>query len=267
MLLYSWNVNGIRACWAKGQLAQLLAGPGDIFCLQEVKAQESQSPIDSLEINQYWSPAKTKKGYSGSLVLSRRAANHHFLDFLPEVAAKYPKLADKFGDSNQEGRLISLDYDNFYLVNVYSPNSKGDLSRLALRQEAWDPALADHCQILQKEKPVLLCGDLNVAHQAIDLARPKENEGKHGYTPQERQGLSNLLAKAQLVDSYRQLWPEKTDGYTWWSHWGQARQRNVGWRIDYWLVADQYKNQIKRAEIHREIEGSDHCPVSLEINV
>ena len=265
MWLYSWNVNGVRACWNKGQLEQFLKRQPEIVCLQEVKASQEQSPLPELGYHHYWSASLTRKGYSGTAILSRQPALSVSRDFPESISSKF-QLEDSFGDSNREGRLLTLEFDNFYLVNVYSPNSKGDLSRLGLRTSAWDPALASYCQdLLTTNKSLLVTGDLNVAHQPIDLARPEANHKNHGFTREERASFSNLLAVG-LVDSFRHLHPDKTQAYSWWSAWGQARQRNIGWRIDYWLVDQTSQNRISQATIEADVMGSDHCPIGLEID-
>ncbi|HRQ86603.1 MAG TPA: exodeoxyribonuclease III, partial [Candidatus Saccharibacteria bacterium] len=180
-----------------------------------------------------------------------------------DVAKRYD-LVDEYGDPSKEGRVISAEFENFWVVTVYTPNSKNDLSRLKLRHEKWDPAFLEHVRHLEKTKPVLFCGDLNVAHKEIDLANPKPNIGKHGFTYEEREGFENLLGTG-FIDTFRFLHPDKTEAYTWWTHWANARARNVGWRIDYWLASKTLKNNIKKAKIHADVMGSDHCPVSIEI--
>ena len=266
MWFYSWNVNGLRACWAKGDLANWLDRvQPDYLCLQEIKATPEQSPLGDLAgYHQTWWPSRTRKGYSGVLTLSRSAPTTIQRGFSEELARRYD-LVDRFGDINAEGRLLSLEFDRFWLLNTYVPNSKGDLSRLDSRQQ-WDAALRDHCQQLAASKPVLISGDFNVAHQEIDLARPAANVGHHGFTDQERQEFSQLLATG-LVDSFRQLHPDQTEAYTWWAAWGGARARNVGWRIDYWLVSQAMAPAIRSATIEAEIMGSDHCPVGLELEL
>lgn len=266
MRLYSWNVNGLRACWAKGDLAGWLKShQPDFLCLQEIKATQEQSPLEGLDnYHQIWFPSQTKKGYSGVLTLTQKQPKSIQRGFPDKIAGQH-QLVDEFGDLNAEGRLLGLDFDDFWLVNVYVPNSKGDLGRLKARQ-AWDLALGDYCQGLSASKPVLICGDFNVAHQKIDLARPKANVGKHGFTEQERQGFSNLLGTG-LIDSFRQLHPDQKEAYTWWTAWGGARAKNVGWRIDYWLVDQKLKPAIKSATIEAQVMGSDHCPVGLELKL
>ena len=266
MQFYSWNVNGLRACWAKGDLADWLKdSQPDFLCLQEIKATQEQSPIGNLDgYHQTWFPSQTQKGYSGVLTLSRQAPSKIQKGF-PDEVVKDHQLVDKFGDLNAEGRLLALDFNRFFLVNVYVPNSKGDLSRLKTRQ-AWDMALKDYCRQLTSQKPLLICGDFNVAHQEIDLARPKANVGKHGFTNEERQGFSSLLG-IDLIDSFRQLHPDQTEVYTWWTAWRDARAKNIGWRIDYWLVDQKLKGSIQTATIEAQIMGSDHCPVGLKLEL
>ena len=263
--LASWNINGLRACCNKGGLQAFIdAYQPDILCLQEIKARPEQVDLTiPADYQQVWNPGQ-RKGYSGTLILSRHAFLKKEVDLADEIHQNF-KLQDQFGDTNAEGRLITIEFDKFYLVTVYTPNSKGDLTRLQLRSEAWDPAFLKHCRQLNQLKPVLISGDLNVAHQEIDLARPKENVGKHGFTQEERRGLDNLLA-AGFIDTFRYFHPQKTAAYTWWTHWSQARARNVGWRIDYWLSSQTLATKLKKASIHPEFEGSDHCPVSLEID-
>ncbi|MYB39877.1 exodeoxyribonuclease III [Candidatus Saccharibacteria bacterium] len=266
MKLVSWNINGLRACLNKGGLEEVMTAlDPDIVCLQEIKAQPDQ--VDPAVFGAYepiWNPAE-RKGYSGTMILSRTAPQSYDLNFPADTCRRF-ELADQFGDANAEGRLITAEFDNFYLVTVYTPNSKGDLSRLGLRFDGWDPAFARHCRKLAESKPVLMCGDLNVAHQEIDLARPKENVGKHGFTNEERRGFDNLL-EAGFVDTFRHLHPDRAEAYSWWTHWGSARAKNVGWRIDYWLASGSLAGKVKRAAIHADIMGSDHCPVSLEVEL
>ncbi|OYX53710.1 exodeoxyribonuclease III, partial [Candidatus Saccharibacteria bacterium 32-50-13] len=186
--------------------------------------------------------------------------------FADAIAEKYDLAGDTYGDPTREGRVISAEFDNFWVVTVYTPNAKGDNSRLSLRHEKWDPAFLEHLKELEKHKPVVFCGDLNVAHQEIDLANPKPNVGKHGFTVEERQGFQNFL-EAGFVDTFRSAFPDTTAAYTWWTHWANARTRNVGWRIDYWLASQAIAADIRNPKIHSEVMGSDHCPVSIEIGV
>ena len=185
--------------------------------------------------------------------------------FSDDIVKKYKLSNDGYGDPTKEGRVISAEFDKFWVVTVYTPNSKGDLSRLNLRHKQWDPAFLDHIKSLEKSKPVLFCGDLNVAHNEIDLANPKSNVGKHGFTNEERTGF-DAFEKSGLVDVFRSINPDKTDAYTWWTHWANARARNVGWRLDYWLASKSIADDITDVQIHPNIMGSDHCPISIKID-
>ena len=267
--LYSWNVNGLRAVCRKGDFLKFIKTEDpDILCLQEIKATPDQIPLEE-DCPQYkfiWNPATEKKGYSGTLVLTKKMPLKYELNFNSQITNHY-LLKDSYGDSNQEGRLMTLEFEQFILVNVYTPNSKGDLSRLDFRENAWDPAFRYHAQNLAKsQKPIFLCGDFNVAHQAIDLANPKANVGKHGFTDEERRGFSNLL-DGGFLDSFRYYHPQQEAAYTWWSHWAASRARNVGWRLDYWLADSRSCEKIQAATIHHQIMGSDHCPISLNLNL
>ncbi len=265
MRLYSWNVNGIRAVINKGVFNEFIAEhQPDILCLQETKAMRGQVEIDLPDYEEFWNSAE-KKGYSGTAIFSRIKPINVVNDLLPEVVNQY-NLNDKFGDTNKEGRVISAEFEKFWVVSVYTPNSKGDLSRLNLRYNSWDPAFLKHLTLLGKNKPVIFAGDLNVAHQEIDLANPKPNIGKHGFTYEEREGFDKLI-KAGFADTFRFLQPNRKDAYTWWTHWANARARNIGWRIDYWLIDQTLSAKLKSAEIHPDVLGSDHCPVSIEIDI
>ena len=264
MKLYSWNVNGIRAVINKGAFQEFVAKHDpDILCLQETKAMQGQAVIDLPQYEEYWNSA-TKKGYSGTAVFTKIKPLNVINNLSDDIAKKYDLVNDGYGDVNAEGRVLSLEFEDFWVVTVYTPNSKGDLSRLKLRHEQWDPAFLEHVNELQKSKPVLFCGDLNVAHSEIDLARPKENVGKHGFTNEEREGFDNML-NLGFVDTFRHFYPDKTDEYSWWTHWANARAKNVGWRIDYWLASKALASRLKSAQIHQSVIGSDHCPVSVEI--
>ena len=266
MLIYSWNVNGLRACWNKGSLQKLINDNSpDILCLQEIKAQQDQSPIEGIDYHSIWSSSETKKGYSGTLILSKQKPLRSMIGFEDQVKDKY-NFSDEYGQTDKEGRMITAEYPTFFVVNVYTPNSKNDLSRLNHRWKVWDPAFRDHCIALQSEKPVIVVGDLNVAAEEIDLARPKENQGKHGFTKKEREGFAQLLKEAGLVDSFRELHPDQKK-YSWWAYFGNARARDVGWRIDYCLLSGSLRSKIRRAEIEADIMGSDHCPVSLDLDL
>ncbi len=263
MKLYSWNVNGIRAVWNKGLFQKFIEEHSpDILCLQETKAQQDQSPVDLADYIEYWHSAE-KKGYSGTAIFSKVEPLSVINGFPDEISSKY-NFTDKFGDTSKEGRVLTVEFADFYVCTVYTPNSKDKLERLGMRALAWDPAFRDHIAMLQRKKPVLTCGDFNVAHQEIDLARPVENVGKHGFTDEERKGFTQLLDTG-LIDTFRTLHPDERDAYSWWTAWGGARARNVGWRIDYWLASETLKSKIVEAKIHADVMGSDHCPVSLEL--
>lgn len=265
MKLYSWNVNGIRAVWNKGAFQEFVAThQPDILCLQETKAQKDQSPVDLNDYEEYWSSAE-RRGYSGTAIFTKIAPLRVWENFSEEILSKYD-FSDKYGDTSKEGRVLSAEFENFIVTTVYTPNSKGDLSRLEMREKIWGPAYQDHIEELQKIKPVLSCGDFNVAHKEIDLARPESNVGKHGFTDEERQDFTKLLQKG-VLDTYRHFNPEARDVYSWWTAWGGARQRNVGWRIDYWLASDTLLDKIKNPEVHMNVMGSDHCPVSIELEM
>jgi len=265
MRLYSWNVNGIRAVINKGAFQKFIAEcDPDILCLQETKARPDQADVDLPDYYQYWNSAE-KAGYSGTAIFSKIKPISVINGFVDEIATKFKLIGDGYGDPAKEGRVISAEFDKFWVVTVYTPNSKEDLSRLKLRHKQWDPAFLEHVKTLEKTKPVLFCGDLNVAHNEIDLANPKPNIGKHGFTNEERSGF-DALEKADFVDTYRSKYPEKTDAYTWWTHWANARARNVGWRIDYWLSSKSLVSSITDAQIHPEILGSDHCPISVMLD-
>lgn len=264
MKLYSWNVNGIRAVWNKGLFQKFIEEHDpDVLCLQETKAQPDQSPVDLPNYEEYWHSAE-KKGYSGTAIFSKTKPSEVRLGFSEAVQSKYT-FPDSFGDPSREGRVISAKINGVWVVTVYTPNSKDKLERLSLRHKVWDPAFLDHVTELEADAPVVYCGDFNVAHQEIDLARPKENVGKHGFTNEEREGFDKMLA-AGFVDTFRSLYPNKTESYTWWTAWGGARQRNVGWRIDYFMISKSLQPKLKDARIHADVFGSDHCPVSIELN-
>lgn len=265
MKLFSWNINGIRAVVRKGELDTFIQTYNpDIVCFQETKAEQGQATIDYPDYLEFWNSSKTKKGYSGTAIFTK-VKPLTVVNDIPEVFVKASGLVfDSYGHSNDEGRVIAAEFDNFYLVTAYTPNAKDDLTRLPLRQQ-WDTAMALYCADLQKKRPVIYCGDMNVAHTEDDLANPKPNKGKKGFTDEERRGFDNWLA-AGFVDSFR-LFTEGNGHYTWWSHFAKSRERNVGWRIDYFLVSENLKTEVKNAEIHAEQMGSDHCPISLEICV
>lgn len=262
MKLISWNVNGIRAVNNKGLFLPFIDKyKPDVICLQETKAQQGQAEIDLPEYEEYWNSA-TKKGYSGVAIFTKVKPLSVTLGLPKEIAHKYKLDTDSYGDPNAEGRVIAAEFDECFVVNVYTPNSKDDLSRLELRHKQWDPAFLEYCKTLESKKPVIFCGDLNVAHRAQDLARPKENEGEHGFTAEEREGINNII-EAGFVDTFR-IFNKEPNQYTWWTAWGGARARNVGWRIDYFFASKKLENKISKAEILNEVMGSDHCPVLLE---
>lgn len=263
MKLVSWNVNGIRAVHRKDLFVPTVRQlDADIFCLQETKAEQGQAEIDLPEYEEYWNSSTTKKGYSGTAIFTKPKPLSVTLGFPTEILKKY-KLRDEYGDPNAEGRVIAAEYDQFFVVNVYTPNAKPDLSRLPLRYKLWDPAFLAYCTALESRKPVIFCGDLNVAHTPEDLANPKANEGEHGFTQEEREGIDRIL-KAGYVDTFRIFTPGNGH-YSWWSNFGNARVRNVGWRIDYFFVSTKLAAKVTKAEIHPHIFGSDHCPVSVEL--
>ena len=249
MRFVSWNVNGLRACMQKGFLEQFENLNSDFFCLQETKLQEGQIDLQIDGYYQFWNYAE-KKGYSGTAIFTKHAP----------LSVKYgmdiPEL-------DTEGRLITLEYNDFYLVTCYTPNAQRELARLDFRL-TWEQAFSDYLCKLDTVKPVVICGDLNVAHQEIDLKNPKANRGSAGFSDEERACFTSLLDRG-FTDSYRYLYPDKTGAYSWWSYMFKARQNNAGWRIDYFLVSDRLKEKISDASIHANILGSDHCPVSIEL--
>lgn len=264
--MYSWNVNGIRAVVNKGTFQDFLSKHNpDILCLQETKAQQGQAEIDISQYHEYWNSAE-KKGYSGTALFSKTKPLQVRNGFPEPIIKKYDVSGDTYGDPNKEGRVIAAEFEKLWVVTVYTPNSKGDLSRLDLRYKHWDKAFLAYVKELEQTKPVAFCGDLNVAHQEIDLANPKPNVGKHGFTNEERERFQDFL-DAGFVDTFRALHPNTTEAYSWWTHWANARARNVGWRIDYWLVSQSLKQNIKQAAIHPDVMGSDHCPVSIELEI
>lgn len=265
MKLVSWNVNGIRSVHKKGTLAPFLNHlKPEIACFQETKAHEHQSEVDLPQYDEYWNSSTTRKGYAGTAIFSTVKPISVALGFPPHILETY-ELKDGFGDPNAEGRVIAAEFGPFYLVNVYTPNSKPDLGRLKLRHEAWDPAFLAYCKHLEKTKPVIFCGDLNVAHTEEDLANPDANRGEHGFTDEEREGIDEIIA-AGFVDTFR-LFKEGKGHYTWWSHFANSRARNVGWRIDYFFVSEALAPHVKAAQIHADVMGSDHCPVSIDLDM
>jgi len=248
MKLISWNVNGLRACVNKGFLDYFKEVDADIFCIQETKLQEGQIQLELDGYYQYWNYA-VKKGYSGTAVFTKKKP----------LSVKYGLDIE---EHDQEGRLITLEFEEFYLVNVYTPNSQRELARLDYRM-TWEDDFRRYLKDLDSKKPVVLCGDLNVAHKEIDLKNPESNRKNAGFTDEERAKMTELL-NSGFIDTFRYFYPDKEDAYTWWSYMGKARERNVGWRIDYFIVSERLKDKIKDAQIHSDIMGSDHCPVILE---
>ena len=247
MKLISWNVNGLRACLGKGFLDYFQAADADVFCLQETKLQPGQVELELPGYEQYWNSAK-KKGYSGTAGFTR-----------------VPPRAVSFGvgspEHDDEGRAITLEFDDFFLVTCYTPNAQRGLARLGFRM-AWEDELRAYLKGLEGKKPVILCGDLNVAHQEIDLKNPKSNRGNAGFTDEERAKMTQLL-EAGFVDTYRYFYPDAAGAYTWWSYLYHARENNAGWRIDYFIASEALTPRLKDSVIHPEVLGSDHCPVEL----
>ena len=260
MNLISWNVNGIRACIKKGFTDFFKKIDADIFCIQETKMQvdetnEEVKNILNLPIFEnyysYWNSAQ-KKGYSGTAIFTKKRPNSCTYGIGIE-------------EHDKEGRVITLEFEKFFMVNIYTPNSKRDLERLTYRQ-IWEDEIRKYLVNLNENKPVIMCGDLNVAHKEIDLKNPKTNRGNAGFTDEEREKMTCLL-NSGFTDSFRSLYPEKEDAYSWWSYMGRAREKNIGWRIDYFIVSNNINKKIKEAKIYDEILGSDHCPVGLEIDI
>ncbi|HUN73670.1 MAG TPA: exodeoxyribonuclease III [Steroidobacteraceae bacterium] len=264
MKLYSWNVNGIRSVVKKGLFQSFIkAQRPDILCLQETKAERGQIEVDLPGYHEYWNSA-LKKGYSGTAIFSREKPIQVLNGFPHEFATRF-RFADELErDSSEEGRVIWAEFPKLHVVTVYTPNAKDDLSRLALRHKQWDPAFLAYCKQLEKTKPVVFCGDLNVAHTELDLAHPKSNRGKKGFTQEERAGFQQLV-DAGFIDTFR-LFTQGNGHYTWWSPFASSRARNVGWRIDYVMVSASLRKAVKAAAIHADVMGSDHCPVSVTLD-
>lgn len=265
MKLISWNVNGLRAVHKKGLFVPFIEKyQPDVLCLQETKAVQGQAEIDLPGYEEYWNSAQ-KKGYSGTAIFTKEKPLSVRLGLPPQICKKFKLADDGYGDPNAEGRVVAAEFPKFFVVSVYTPNAKPDLSRLTLRHKHWDPAFLAYMQELEEEKPVIFCGDLNVAHGPDDLANPKANEGEHGYTKEEREGLDAVI-KAGFVDTFR-LFTKGNGHYSWWTHWANARARNVGWRIDYFFVSKKLVPKVKKAEILADVMGSDHAPVTLELSL
>lgn len=251
MKLVSWNVNGIRACLTKGFGEFFKKINADIFCIQETKCQYAQIELEFDGYTSYWNSAE-KKGYSGTAIFTK-------------VKPKNVIYGIGIEEHDKEGRVITLEFDNFYIVNIYTPNSKRELERLEYRQ-VWEDEIRKYLLKLKEDKPVIMCGDLNVAHKEIDLKNPKSNRKNAGFTDEERNKMTQLLSSG-FVDSFRLLYPDKENVYSWWSYMGHAREKNVGWRIDYFIVSEDVETKVKEASIYPEVFGSDHCPVGLEIDL
>ncbi|KAF0817906.1 MULTISPECIES: exodeoxyribonuclease III [unclassified Cytobacillus] len=251
MKLVSWNVNGIRACVKKGFIDYFKEVDADIFCIQESKLQEGQIELILEGYHQYWNYA-LKKGYSGTAVFTKKEP----------ISVRYGLGND---DTEPEGRILTLEYEEFYLVNVYTPNSQRDLARLPYRLN-WEERILEHLLELDAMKPVIMTGDLNVAHSERDLKNAKSNRGNSGFTDEERDRMSRLLGSG-FVDAFRYKYPEAEGAYTWWSYMAKVRERNIGWRIDYFIVSEKLQEKIIDSQIHCDIMGSDHCPIALELNI
>lgn len=261
----SWNVNGIRAVVRKEVFQPFIERyRPDILCLQETKAERGQAVIDLPEYGEYWNSAE-KKGYSGTAIFTKEKPIAVMNGFPEAIAKRFDLIDGEERDAESEGRIIAAEFERFFVVTVYTPNAKEDLSRIELRHQHWDPAFLAYMRELEKKKPVIFCGDLNVAHGPDDLANPKGNEGKHGYTQEEREGIDRIIA-AGFIDTFR-LFHEGNGHYSWWSHWANARARNVGWRIDYVFASASLSPSIKDAFILPEVMGSDHCPVGLTLSL
>ena len=251
MKLISWNVNGLRAVLKKGFLDFFNAIDADIFCIQETKMQKEQADFAFPGYYEYWNQAE-KRGYSGTLILTKTEP----------ISVQY---GIDIEEHDKEGRVITLEFEQFYMVNCYTPNSKRELERLDYRQK-WEDDFREYLIKLDKKKPVILCGDLNVAHKEIDLKNPKTNRHNAGFTDEERNKMTELL-DSNFIDTFRYLYPDKTDAYTWWSYMGNARDKNIGWRIDYFITSKSLLSKVVDSKIHSQVLGSDHCPIELDIEV
>lgn len=251
MKLISWNVNGLRACMKKGFMDYFNRENSDIFCIQETKIQEGQVNLELEGYYKYWNYA-VKKGYSGTAVFTKSKP----------ISVKYGIEIDEY---DQEGRVITLEFEKFYLIDAYTPNSRRELERLDYRM-SWEDIFLKYMKRLDNSKPVILCGDLNIAHEEIDLKNPETNRKNAGFTDEERQKMTNML-ESGFIDTFRYLYPQKEQAYTWWSYMRKARERNSGWRIDYFIISERLKDFLKDSIIHSDIMGSDHCPIVLEISL
>ena len=251
MKLVSWNVNGLRAVMSKNFMEEFDKLDADIFCLQETKLQEGQIDWNKEGYFDYWNYAE-KKGYSGTAIFTK----HKPIDVTYGIGVE---------EHDKEGRVITLEYDSFYRIVVYTPNSQNELKRLDYRM-TWEDAFRDYLNALKAKKSVIVCGDMNVAHKEIDLKNPKTNHHNAGFTDEERGKMTELL-ESGFIDTFRYFYPEQTDIYSWWSYRFKAREKNAGWRIDYFLVSEDLKDKLKDARIHTDVYGSDHCPVELDIEI
>lgn len=258
MRIFSWNVNGLRAVLNKGAFTKFVDEYSpDILCIQETKAKQGQAEVDLPNYEELWNSAE-RPGYSGTAIFTKLKPLS-----VKNVLPTSVDMSDKFGNPLTEGRVLTAEFEDFFLVNVYTPNSKNELERLTLREKKWDKEFLNYLKELEKTKPVITCGDFNAAHEEIDIARPNNNHHSAGFTDEERQGITNLI-NAGFIDTFRALNPDAVR-YTWWSHWGQARANNVGWRIDYFFISETLKKNLKSAEIYENVMGSDHCPISIEL--
>jgi len=270
--IYSWNVNGIRAVIRKGDFPAFIEEhQPDILCLQETKAKQEQVKPDLPDYLEYWNSAE-KGGYSGTAIFTKTEPLTVINDIPEPIADEFGLADDPYGDPNREGRVIAAEFPDFWLVTVYTPNGKGDLSRIPLRYNKWEPAFLTYLKQLETgefgsetPKPVIFCGDLNVAHEEIDLHDPKRSRGHHGFTDEERERFGDIL-DAGFIDTFRTLYPDKTEAYTWWNLVSRARSRNAGWRIDYVVMSQALESKLLEAEIHADVMGSDHCPVSITLD-
>ena len=263
MRIISWNVNGIRALHKKELFVPFIKKyKPDVLCIQETKARKDQVKINLKGYSEYWNSAE-RKGYSGTAIFTKEKPISVILDIPKRIAKKFNGLEDKYGNANSEGRVIAIELKRFFVINVYTPNSKEDLSRIPMRYKMWDKAFLSYIKELNKKKPVIFMGDLNVAHTEDDLANPKTNIGKKGFTNEEREGIDKIIS-AGFVDTFR-IFTKGNGNYTWWSHFANSRARNVGWRIDYVFVDKRIAEKVKKAKILSEVMGSDHCPISINI--
>ncbi len=258
--IVSWNVNGIRAVIRKDTFVPYIKKEKpDIICLQETKAMKGQAEIDLPEYEEIWNSAD-KKGYAGTAIFTKIKP----ISVTFDIPGADGTLEDSFGNTLKEGRVIAMEFEEFILVTVYTPNSKRGLERMKYRYDKWDPAFLKYVRKLEKKKPVVMCGDFNVAHNEIDLARPKDNHKNAGFTAEEREGADKII-NAGFVDTFRAQYPDKEGEYSWWSNFAQSRDRNIGWRIDYFFVSKKLASRVQDAFIRQEVMGSDHAPVGIEL--